>query len=704
MSDRRIRHRSLWGGLLLVWSVVAVAWFSTAFAYQEGAAPYSGRTPTQGIVRFKGIYHNVNKLLLHASNMGFFGSWNADTGVPSGEWPAGSGIEWLFAAGLWVGGVKYDSNRRPDTLVTASVYQLEFYPKPDARDIVYTTSEGAPGGGRLQDDDGDGLYDEDPLDGYDNDRDGLVDEDFAAISQQMFTAVFYDTMTSMNKSRTRDFHVPLQLMSRQESYAWTSQALENFIGVEYRTTNIGDSTIYKAYVAFMVDSDIGDVRHYPQAYADDMAGYIDTTVTRKELDPGGAEVDVRYHLTIGYMYDFPGGQDGTVLGYFGTMFMGHTTDPSGKRAPQEVGIHMFKQWSSGEEDPESDRERYRYMKGNSDNEKTIDPPSVKAADYRFLVSAGPFAELAPDSTLTIQVAFVAGSSFNDFLENATNAQKVYNGGPMSGPGGQQVPVHWLGSSPPPPPKQQLIAGDSRVIIEWDDYSETTPDPLQRVYDFAGYRIWKAVGWKHQSSVPSTDQWRLIGHFSKEDLPRIDTGLMGIGKYRFEDDDVHNGLPYWYAVTAFDDGSAEKIRNQSTGAIDSIPRYGSYSQSMQIVYPRGTPETVKKKVTIVPNPYPGMDHDARITGRAIGDMVEYEGDPSGRRIRFLNLPRQATVRIFSLSGDLVWSEYFDNPLNPVGEPPGWNLVSRNNQEIVSGTYIVHVESPLGNEVTRLVVVR
>jgi hypothetical protein len=100
----------------------------------------------------------------------------------------------------------------------------------------------------------------------------------------------------------------------------------------------------------------------------------------------------------------------------------------------------------------------------------------------------------------------------------------------------------------------------------------------------------------------------------------------------------------------------------------------------------------------------MSQDARTTGRAVGDMAEYEGDPSGRRVRFVNLPHRATVRVFSLSGDLVWSGYFENPLDSRGEPPGWNLVSRNNQEIVSGTYIVHVESPQGNEITKLIVVR
>jgi hypothetical protein len=373
-------------------------------------------------------------------------------------------------------------------------------------------------------------------------------------------------------------------------------------------------------------------------------------------------------------------------------------------APPEVGIHMFRSWSSGEQDPENDKERFRYMRGDSDIEKTIDPPTIKPQDYRFLVSAGPFASIPSGSTLVFQCAFVAGAPFESFIENATNAQKVYNGGYIADASGQQVFTNWLGSSPPPPPKQALIPGDGRVTVEWDDYSERTPDPLMGIFDFAGYRIWKAVGWRHESEVPASEAWQLIAHFDKSDLAAIDTGLQGIGKYRFIDDDVHNGLPYWYAVTSFDDGRAEKIINRATGEVDSIPRFGSYSQSMSLVYPRPSPARVQGRVQVVPNPYPGMHPDARATGRAIGDLAEYERDPSGRRVRFVNLPRRSMVRVYSMAGDLVWSRYFEDPTVADGEPPGWNLVSRNNQEIVSGIYVLHVESPQGTEVTRFIVVR
>jgi hypothetical protein len=674
-----------------------------AGAHYEGLHEAGGSGPGTGIIQFRGIYHNVNQLLLHASNIGTFGDYNLDPTAPSGEWPAGSGIEYLYAAGLWVGGIVQDRGR-PDTLVSAVVYQGEYRPRPDPRDMLYRTFEGQQSGARLLDDDNDNLLDEDPLDGYDNDGDGIIDEDFAAISQQMFSSLFFDTTTSMNRNRTEDFHRPLNLMVRQESYAWTSSALEDFVGVEYKVTNVGVRDIEKAYIAFMVDGDIGPVRYVPNSYADDMAAYIDTVVARREISASGTEVAVNYHLTIGYMYDDPYGADGQVDGYIGVMFLGHTTDPNEKHAPAEVAIHRFKVWSSGQQDPQNDKERYRFMRGSSDTEPTVDMPSVRPDDYRFLVSAGPFESIPAGSTTVFQVAFVMGYPFRDFIDNAVNAQKVYEGSCIAGPGGDQICVNWLGSSPPPPPRQQLIPGDGKVIIEWDDYPETQPDPMQRIYDFDGYRIWKATGWRHESEVPSAGQWMLLVDINKVILPRYHTGLNGIGMYRFVDDNVHNGLPYWYAVTAYDDGSAELVSDPATGELVPVPRYGSYSQSMQIVYPRGTPARVAGRVRVVPNPYPGMSEEARLTGRAAGDMVEYERDPSGRRVHFANLPRRSTVRIYSLSGDLVWTRYFEDPVGGSGEPPGWNLVSRNNQEVVSGVYILHVESPAGTEVTRFVIIR
>ncbi|MGQ9810307.1 MAG: T9SS type A sorting domain-containing protein [bacterium] len=684
---------------LFVCVCVATMVFLTgsALAYYQGEIQEDVRPDTGSrIVELLSRFHNVNRILLRTSNIGFFGSFGFRPDLPSAQWPPGVDNEYLYAAGLWVGGVVYEKGQ-PESLVSAAVYQLEYRPKLDVRDRIYMSSEGQPGGGRNQDDDNDGLIDEDPLDGYDNDGDGLIDEDYEAISQQMFTCVYYDTVTSLNAGLIEDFHKPLGIMVRQESYAWTSTALQDFIGVEYVVTNISNRTIYKSYVGFMVDADIGPVRRIRTSYNDDMAAFIDTTVQRAQ--PGQTAPN-NYRLTIGYMYDYPGGDDGDVPGYIGVMFLGYT-DPVTGKSPGVARIHAFRRWSSEGEDPRNDRERYRYLRGNSDYEPTIDPPTVKPLDYRFLVSAGPFDSIPPDKSLKFQVAFVIGHPFNSFIENATNAQMVYNGALIG-----NKRLNWVGSSPPPCPRQRLIAGDGKVIIEWDDFSERTPDPLLRLFDFAGYRIWRAVGWRRESQVPLAEHWKMIADIPKSKLYQVYTGLEGIGRYRYVDEGVHNGLPYWYAVVAYDDGSAERDKDN-----EPIPRYGSYSQAMQLIYPRAEPAQTYGKVTIVPNPYPwnpsnpSIPEELRAAHRAIGDLAEYEREPSGRRVTFFNLPRKATVRIYTLTGDLIWERYFEEPIDPVtGAPPQWNLVSRNNQEIVSGIYIVHIDSPKGTEITKFVVVR
>ena len=83
---------------------------------------------------------------------------------------------------------------------------------------------------------------------------------------------------------------------------------------------------------------------------------------------------------------------------------------------------------------------------------------------------------------------------------------------------------------------------------------------------------------------------------------------------------------------------------------------------------------------------------------------------------MNLPRtKGTIHILTLAGDLVKDIPFD------GRPPAdlqfgkdsvtegqgsvpWNLISRNGQKIVSGIYLYSVDSDLGRDVGKFVVIR
>jgi hypothetical protein len=171
--------------------------------------------------------HNVGNLQVNVTNWGVFGSYPSSTldmsESPSAQWPANSGVEYLYIGGIWfgakVGGIP---------VVSTAAYEAEFRPTREDVDVIYRSFEGAIGGARLPsppDDDKDGFIDEDWLNGRDDDFDGKIDEDFAAIGKQMFSCWFTDDQPYSIQINPE--HTPLGLFVRQESYQWEEERFYN---------------------------------------------------------------------------------------------------------------------------------------------------------------------------------------------------------------------------------------------------------------------------------------------------------------------------------------------------------------------------------------------------------------------------------------------------------------------------------------------
>lgn len=109
------------------------------------------------------------------------------------------------------------------------------------------------------------------------------------------------------------------------------------------------------------------------------------------------------------------------------MFLGHTIDPLGLSAPDEVGIRRAQFFSSSdpypEGDPRNDIERYDLISGQGVPQRETSKP----ADYRYVISAGPFESLPPDTFLTFQTAFVVGQGKDGMIDNAIQAQLIFDG-------------------------------------------------------------------------------------------------------------------------------------------------------------------------------------------------------------------------------------------------------------------------------------
>jgi hypothetical protein len=77
----------------------------------------------------------------------------------------------------------------------------------------------------------------------------------------------------------------------------------------------------------------------------------------------------------------------------------------------------------------------------------------------------------------------------------------------------------------------------------------------------------------------------------------------------------------------------------------------------------------------------------------------------RRIHFVNLPSEATIKIYSLDGDLVREMQHPDPnLSDSDSHLAWDMVTRNIQAVVSGIYLYTVESELGTQVGKIVVIK
>lgn len=439
--------------------------------------------------------HDIGNFNVHVPNWGLIGSQPGSgftfSGSPSAEWPAGSRVEYLYAAGLWVGAI---TGGIP--AVSTAAYEFEFRPTPDPVDVVYYAAEGDPGGNRVPhpdaDDDGDGMIDEEWLDGHDNDADGLIDEDFAAISEDMQSCWYTDDQAGITQIYPE--HHPMNLLVRQRSFQWSDTEFNQFVGFDYTITNTGTQVLEDVYIGVFVDGDAGH-RDTPNYYDDDGTDFA--SYPSVSTPWGTTDVD------FGYVYDLDG-DAGQTTGYSGALMLDHTTDPTGVAAPAEARWVTFKSFdNAGPGFPSNDFERYEAMAS-----ETIDAGSVVPRDVSYLVTAGPFTELAPGATVTFQFALFIGDSWSGIEEvqrRAATAKLTYegewldlDGDPGTGIGGKEYQKHWVIPEAPPVPvfvsDFSVRTGVEGAVAElaWDIYAD---EPVK------GFRLLREDDAGRTSTIP-----------------------------------------------------------------------------------------------------------------------------------------------------------------------------------------------------------
>ncbi|MGE5313224.1 MAG: hypothetical protein ACM3Q4_00860 [Acidobacteriota bacterium] len=187
----------------------------------------------------------------------------------------------------------------------------------------------------------------------------------------------------------------------------------------------------------------------------------------------------------------------------------------------------------------------------------------------------------------------------DLLKHKRTVQKIYDAN-------YQFPI-----PPDPAPTLSAIAGDKQVKLYWDRKSEDAIDPVLRIKDFQGYKIYKATDREFNDAFNVTDAngvkkgYQAAFQVDKADsvsgffrapadvFQQAEGFTYQLGKntglvHDTTDYDVINGRTYYYVIVAYDNGDEKTgifpSENSWKIDLDQAGRITGYSQNVAIVVP------------------------------------------------------------------------------------------------------------------------
>jgi hypothetical protein len=348
-------------------------------------------------------------------------------------------------------------------------------------------------------------------------------------------------------------------------------------------------------------------------------------------------------------------------------------------------------WSPGNALRDQDVERYALMSaGTIQTDLGTNPDLLPVSgDPVELLAMGPFQEIDPGDSISVDFVFVGGPEIPDIQKHMKVAQRAYD-------------LHYIVPVPPPSPRMKMVAHEQSLDFYWDDSPESALDPTSpNPQDFEGYRVYLGddrlnmhrIG-QYDLATPPHDT---TGFNTGLDVCRLAAPVTIDGttyQYHYRVDGLRDGFHYFGAVTAYDLGTPD---------IESLESGVTQNKTMLIPGPDPTEVVGGGKVSVFPNPY-------RVEARwDVGQKVR------DHYLWFTNLPERCALRIYTLSGDLVFETDFDasayhgqgarGVYDPAREldvhPPtlsgttfAWNLITRQDQAAATGLYLYSVEDKTG----------
>jgi len=223
--------------------------------------------------------------------------------------------------------------------------------------------------------------------------------------------------------------------------------------------------------------------------------------------------------------------------------------------------------------------------------------------------------------------------------------------------------------PPPAPEIEffVLPSTQEIAITWGPELEDWINPQSGKANLEIFRVLRSersfIGpYKKMKDIKVARTSHRRTYFNKDNS----------GKWKYTDNTVKVGVGYFYAVTAIDSNDQES---------------GRTNRNITALVTATEPAKDALKVSVFPNPF-----------RLVSGLPTAGEENS---IVFTNLPAACTIRIFTVSGDLVRTLKHENPNS--GEEV-WDQLTDSRQKTAAGIYIYTVESEVGSAKGTLVLIK
>lgn len=653
-------------------------------------------------------YTTAGNIGLSLTNFGMYGSgWVNWPNVPSCEYPVSSGIEHIFAGGLWVGGFTKDtitSTSKNGPFVSTAVVDVSSISSSRGGGFEYTNA----------------------LEDKIVERSSLLDSRFYspdAISHQDFVMNFADTNKFYLNGQIIPEHTPFGIAVHQETYSWNFPFADFFVILNYTIKNVSKKYLDSIYVGLWTDAVVRNTKITGRPsgsafYSHGGNGYIDS-------------------LSMAYEFDYDG-DPGFTDSYIGIMYLGSTPSIPNffiLSTNDTLPASNFNSWTHNNTTdpnfftPQDDVVRYRkmqgYFGGNNRYNAGISPSVLKQASNRSItITRGYFSNLAPGDSVNVVFAIVCAKKFGTdpssydtpeqrtiLYSNADWALRAYHGNDRNRNGiiepeedifGDGKIHRYILPSPPTSPVVKVVPENNKAAIYWDKRAENSVDPISGLKDFAGYRIYRTqTGFDITEKQDISKSLVLLTQVDSAGSTGFNTGFNSVRLsqpvtfpndnteyyYKIEVPNLLNGWQYLFTVTAFDKGDVPNNLD---------PLESSLLANVKRILP-GTPANDNDiaAVGVYPNPY---------YGNAIWDG----SSERLRKIYFYNLPSECEITVYTLAGDIVkkmdhnytqngsdirWFEQYagDGKQQFSGGEHAWDLITDNDQAIATGLYLFSVKN-------------